>query len=494
MIGTYLVKDAKVVAILITVLTAMLAAGALALVAERSAEAAFPGKNGKIAYNRAFDFWAKNASLGSPEAKLLDDAAHLTYSPDGSRIAFMRTNDIYVANADGSGTPRNITNSPLLDWNPAWSHDGTRIAFLRRGSDNIFNIWTMNADGTDQEQLTTEASTSPPAWSVPTVGAPDGKIAFARGGRIWTMLANGDGEAELQYTCPTENGGVCDRAVGSPTFSPDGSEIAAEYFGDIFMVPSGGGTARLLLSGSNDTYPGQELDPAWSPDGTKIAFEHNGNVPGSFYGIYMANADGSSAQAIQITSKTGEVDPDWQQDSIPPNTAITSGPPNISRGVSASFAFVSSETGSTFQCSLDGAAFSPCASPKSHSAPNGSHTFRVRATDAAGNVDATPAARAWTVDTIKPAVSGMSPRHRSVTRDITPTVKATVRDNLTNLRKPNISLYVAGKRISKFNYSASTNKLVYTSPRLPKGRKAVKVVARDAAGNVSARAWHFTIR
>jgi hypothetical protein len=81
----------------------------LALVAARPADAAFPGKNGKIAYHRAFDYFAKSASPGSPETKLLDDAAHLTYSPDGTRVAFTRGNEIYVANTDGSGTPRNLT-------------------------------------------------------------------------------------------------------------------------------------------------------------------------------------------------------------------------------------------------------------------------------------------------------------------------------------------------------------------------------------------------
>ncbi|HEV2092050.1 MAG TPA: hypothetical protein VGR18_02665 [Rubrobacter sp.] len=108
--------------------------------------------------------------------------------------------------------------------------------------------------------------------------------------------------------------------AADPAFSPDGSEIAAEYHGDIFVVPSGGGMSRVLLPGASDTdkrYPGQELDPAWSPDGTKIIFEHNGNVAGSAYGIYVANADGSSTQAVQVTAKTGEVDLDWQSNSAP---------------------------------------------------------------------------------------------------------------------------------------------------------------------------------
>lgn len=308
-------------------LAVLLAATAALVGLSGTAEAAFPGKSGKIAYHRAFDFWAKNASLSSPETKLFDDAAHLTYSPDGSRVAFMRDNEIYVANANGSGTPRNLTKSPLLDWKPAWSHDGARIVFERRDSDNERHIWTMNADGTNKKSLTkTKLSTdnpefeptwgvSSPDWSAPLPGAPDGKIVFWHQGWLWTMLANGSGKDDLEYTCPTENGGVCDTTVADPMFSPDGSEIAANYYGDIFVVPSDGGPARTLLPGpsaEDNKYPGSELDPAWSPDGNRIAFEHNGNIGGSQYGIYWAKADGSSTQAMQLTAKTGEVDPDWQ--------------------------------------------------------------------------------------------------------------------------------------------------------------------------------------
>jgi hypothetical protein len=111
-------------------------------------------------------------------------------------------------------------------------------------------------------------------------------------------------------------------------------------------------------------------------------------------------------------------------------------------------------------------------------------------------LDQTPAARGWTVDATKPAVSGMSPRHGSVVRDTKPTIKATVRDNLTNLQKSNVGLYLNSKTVPtrKFSYSVATDWLVYNSPRLPRGKKTVKVVVRDAAGNVGARSWSFTIK
>jgi Ca2+-binding RTX toxin-like protein len=120
------------------------------------------------------------------------------------------------------------------------------------------------------------------------------------------MLPDGSGKAELSYTCPFENGGVCDNAVGNPTFSPDGSKIAAEYFGDIFTVSSSGGASSLLLPAQL----GGESNPVWSPDGTKIAFQQSSGTPSH---IYMANADGSSTQWTQLTSgDVGEVNPDWQ--------------------------------------------------------------------------------------------------------------------------------------------------------------------------------------
>ncbi|HET7480188.1 MAG TPA: S8 family serine peptidase [Rubrobacteraceae bacterium] len=109
--------------------------------------------------------------------------------------------------------------------------------------------------------------------------------------------------------------------------------------------------------------------------------------------------------------------------------------------------------------------------------------------------DARAAVAAATPDTIKPTISGMSPRLGSIIRDTTPTIKAIVKDNRP-LGKANIKLYVNGVLISstKYSYAASTGSLVYNSPRLAKGKKTVKIVATDAAGNVGAKSWYFTIR
>ena len=88
-------------------------------------------------------------------------------------------------------------------------------------------------------------------------------------------------------------------------------------------------------------------------------------------------------------------------DTAAPDTAIDAGPSGTTTSTSASFAFSATETGSSFECRLDGGAFTPCSSPKAYSSLSaGAHTFQVRAIDAAGNVDQTPASRSWTVDAV----------------------------------------------------------------------------------------------
>lgn len=85
-------------------------------------------------------------------------------------------------------------------------------------------------------------------------------------------------------------------------------------------------------------------------------------------------------------------------DTTPPDTAIVHGPPSTTSSTTASFEFSSSESGSTFQCRLDAGSWGPCTSPRDYSGlALGSHTFEVRATDSAGNVDPTPASQTWSV-------------------------------------------------------------------------------------------------
>jgi hypothetical protein len=85
-------------------------------------------------------------------------------------------------------------------------------------------------------------------------------------------------------------------------------------------------------------------------------------------------------------------------DTAAPETTIVSAPAAVTSETSAVFGFESSEPGSSFACALDGAAFGACVSPVNLAGLGlGDHVFAVRASDAAGNTDATPAEWAWTV-------------------------------------------------------------------------------------------------
>jgi hypothetical protein len=125
---------------------------------------------------------------------------------------------------------------------------------------------------------------------------------------------------------------------------------------------------------------------------------------------YSDLADGSHTFGVRATDAAGNVGPEtsrgWIVDTQPPHTTITNGPTAVSSNHTAVFAFASSEA-SSFSCSLDDGSFSSCSSPMSYGGlPYGEHTFRVQATDLAGNADAAPPAYSWRVlstDTRPPA-------------------------------------------------------------------------------------------
>jgi hypothetical protein len=114
--------------------------------------------------------------------------------------------------------------------------------------------------------------------------------------------------------------------------------------------------------------------------------------------------------AVRVRDAVGNFDPTpatfrWVVDLTPPVTTILSGPTGTVPLASASITFTANETTVTFACKLDNAPFAACTSPASFTAlAQGAHTFAVRATDAAGHDDPTPATRAWTVDTVAPDV------------------------------------------------------------------------------------------
>jgi hypothetical protein len=121
---------------------------------------------------------------------------------------------------------------------------------------------------------------------------------------------------------------------------------------------------------------------------------------------YNNLADGAHTFAVRSTDAAGNTGPTstrgWVVDTRPPRTTITGGPGPVSSTASASFSFASGEP-SSFACSLDGGGFVPCSSPRSYGGLNdGGHSFRVRATDLAGNVDPAPPAYSWQVLSLLP--------------------------------------------------------------------------------------------
>ncbi len=127
---------------------------------------------------------------------------------------------------------------------------------------------------------------------------------------------------------------------------------------------------------------------------------------------YAALADGAHTFAVRARDVAGNVDGSpatyaWTIDTTAPVTTITSNPSNPATTGAAAFTYSASEPGASFQCKLDAAAFAACATTgQSYSGlADGSHTFQVRAIDSAGNVDATPASFAWTIDTVPPVAT-----------------------------------------------------------------------------------------
>jgi hypothetical protein len=116
---------------------------------------------------------------------------------------------------------------------------------------------------------------------------------------------------------------------------------------------------------------------------------------------HVLNALGDGPHTLAVRARnTDNVDATpatwaWVVDTTPPDTTVDSGPTGVVIGAVA-IAFSSPEAGASFDCSLDGAPWAACTSPQSFPTPTlGNHTFQVRAKDALGNADASPAQRAW---------------------------------------------------------------------------------------------------
>ena len=196
------------------------------------------------------------------------------YNPTGEETSLadgaMPNYDIYLVDADGSNLTR-LTNDPGADGSPAWSPDGTRIAFVRTSVEDIESgktfIYVMNAVGTGETRL---AEGLLPFWS------PDGeRIAF---------LAQQEENTEV--------------------WNPDLYVMTAE----------GADQTNLTKSDAEETigfsFGGSAFANPWSPDAKRLAFSRATYEPGDAEGqveatieIYVMNADGSGQK--RLTDKQG---------------------------------------------------------------------------------------------------------------------------------------------------------------------------------------------
>ena len=279
-----------------------------------SSRAAFPGANGKIAYQIAdevtfdLDIWVMNAN-DTGHANITNTTGYdseAAWSPDGSKIAFSSdrsggNTDIWVMNSNG-GNPLRLTDDAAIDYAPTWSPNAAKIAFSSN-RDGDSDIYVMNADGTNEVNVSNNtAGDGQSAWS------PDGtRFAFTRVGaspcdagsqeEIWVMNAGGGGATQLS----------CQLRARSPEWSPDGTKIA-------FEVGIGTGVQVFVMnangSGQTAITEPTSSNPAWSPDGTKVLFNGYRGGPSPVFGLFTVNPDGSGETVV--TGNGGE-NPSWQQ-------------------------------------------------------------------------------------------------------------------------------------------------------------------------------------
>jgi TolB protein len=221
----------------------------------------------------------------------------------GGRIAFWSNRDgnyeIYAMDADGSNQSR-LTNNAATDSHPSATLDGRSIAFWSY-RDGDGEVYTMNSDGSGLRRLTYSGSFDGyPAYS------PDGQmIAFDsyRDGAAEVYLMNADGSGQRRLTYATG---------GDPAFTADGRQVAftssRDGTYDIYVIDIDGTGERKLTSGSNWL----NYHAAFSPDGRKMAFVSDRD--GNWTDIYSMNVDGTDIRRL-TSDRSAKWDPAFSPDS-----------------------------------------------------------------------------------------------------------------------------------------------------------------------------------
>ena len=288
----------------------------LALVVAPAASA-WPGLNGRVGLTqnpRTKDVWAFARDGAATQLTFTgNDEQQSSWAPDGKHIAFKRSDEVFVRDITTADPPLRLTNKAARDENntqPAWTPDGARMIFRTNRADpsqNVADIWIMNADGSDERPLLIQ----PGDQRYPTM-SPDGtRLAYTsrnEQGNADLWIANTDGSgAHLVYDSGKDD--------SAPAWSPDGTKLAFEIHGpvggvdgDIFVLDLATGVVTQLTADPPDN-PVHDEGPTWSPDGTMIAFTSERADPNG--DIWIMRADGSDPQRLTTNSILDE-SPDWQ--------------------------------------------------------------------------------------------------------------------------------------------------------------------------------------
>ena len=268
-------------------------------------------------------------------------------------------------------------------------------------------------------QFTTQTIVGPNGWYYPQNPNPYFDLTYATSG---TTNFFGDDDAVTSDSAIRMTNPVAVPAGAYLNFNHAfGFEDAtfSGYDGGVVEYSTGGAAGPWTDAGGLFTasgaggYNGVISTAFDNPLGGRQAFIKESNGYGATRGDLSSLAGQSVMFRWRIGSDFEGADYGWFIDDIRINTCdaaagdttITSGPANgsVVKKRHPSFSFTASEAGSTFQCSVDGVAFTPCTTPtRTARLKDGKHTFAVAAVDKFGNVDATPATRAFKVDKKKP--------------------------------------------------------------------------------------------